>query len=148
MTADEIYADPSALCRLYLNQSLSREFSLWRRKVKGGLPVTHHGRAELTNAICLAGFRGKLDAEGVAEALRELDEDFAAGRLRQVDLLWRAALHRSADLSRDYTPTLGTRAADVLHVAAALELNLKRFITFDSRQRELAEATGLRVIKI
>jgi hypothetical protein len=30
MTADEVYVDPSALARLYLHQSGSREMSAWR----------------------------------------------------------------------------------------------------------------------
>lgn len=148
VTAEDIYVDPSALCRLYLHQSLSREFSQWRRKTKGAPPITLHGRAELCTAICLAGFRGELSVRGVAEALHDLAADIEMGRMHQVDLLWRAALSRAAELSRVHTPALGTRAADVLHVASALELKLKRFVTFDSRQHKLAEATGLRVIQI
>jgi hypothetical protein len=32
----------------------------------------------------------------------------------------------------------------VLHVATAVELGLRHFVTFDSRQRQLARAAGLR----
>ena len=42
------------------------------------------------------------------------------------------------------TPTLGTRSLDVLHVACALELKLRHFLTFDTRQRQLAVAAGLK----
>jgi len=38
---------------------------------------------------------------------------------------------------------LGTRAVDVLHVAAALELGATGFFTFGLKQRKMAEATGL-----
>jgi predicted nucleic acid-binding protein len=38
---------------------------------------------------------------------------------------------------------LGIRTLDSLHVACALELNVKRFWSFDDRQRKLAKATGL-----
>jgi predicted nucleic acid-binding protein len=34
---------------------------------------------------------------------------------------------------------------DVLHVAIALELECKRFLTFDSRQQRLARAVGLKL---
>jgi predicted nucleic acid-binding protein len=61
-------------------------------------------------------------------------------------VLWRATLRRAGEISREHTSTLGCRTLDVLHVATALELGLHAFITFDRRQRELALATGLRVV--
>jgi hypothetical protein len=61
-------------------------------------------------------------------------------------VLWRSALRRAADLSREHTPELGCRSLDVLHVACALELDLRSFLTFDARQRQLARAVGLRLI--
>jgi hypothetical protein len=41
------------------------------------------------------------------------------------------------------TARLGARSLDVLHVAAALELGLRRFVTFDVRQQRLARAVSL-----
>jgi len=35
---------------------------------------------------------------------------------------------------------------DILHVATALDLGAKQFVSFDERQRELAEAEGLDVL--
>lgn len=61
--------------------------------------------------------------------------------------LWRAAINRASELSRRHTPTLGTRSLDVLHVACALELQLRHFLTFDERQRQLAAAVGLKLIR-
>ena len=148
MTAEEVYVDPSALCRLYLNQPGLREISDWRQRMSGSLPVTHHGRTEIINGICRAAFSGQLDEDEMAEALDEVEADFAQGRLHHADLLWRAALNRAAELSRTHTPRLGTRALDVLHVACAVELKLKHFLTFDERQRKLATAAGLRTIKL
>jgi hypothetical protein len=59
---------------------------------------------------------------------------------------WRAALNRAAELSRQYSRTLGTRTLDVLHVASALELGVRTFITFDIRQQNLVKAAGLRLL--
>ena len=148
-TADEIYVDPSALACLYLHQhERSRRMVAWRACVDGALPITHHGRTEIANAICLARFRRELDDNGLEEALADFESDFAHGRLDQADILWRAALNRAAELSRAHTPKLGTRALDVLHVACALELKLRHFLTFDDRQRKLAAAAGLKTIKL
>ncbi len=41
------------------------------------------------------------------------------------------------------TETLGNRAADILHVAIALESGAKTFLSFDAAQRALARAGGL-----
>jgi predicted nucleic acid-binding protein len=47
-------------------------------------------------------------------------------------------------LSASHTLTGGHRAFDILHVAAALHLGAQEFLTFDSNQRQLAQAAGLR----
>ncbi|MGH9491039.1 MAG: PIN domain-containing protein [Terriglobales bacterium] len=48
-------------------------------------------------------------------------------------------------LAARYTPTLGTRTLDMLHVACARSLKAILFITFDPRQAALARAVGLTV---
>ena len=148
-TADQVYPDPSALACLYLHQQdRSRRMIAWRAGVAGPLALTHHGRTEIVNAICRTCFVGELDATGMAEALAQFDADIGDGHLQQVDLLWRAALNRAAELSRRHTPKLGTRGADVLHVACAIELGLRYFLTFDERQQKLAVACGLKTVKL
>jgi predicted nucleic acid-binding protein len=148
MTAEEVYVDPSALARLYIHQAGSREMAAWRGRLRGDLAVTHHGRTEITNAICRAAFLGQLDSKSLVETLADFSADFASGHLRQADILWRAALNRAAELSQRHTPKLGTRSLDVLHVACALELKLRHFLTFDARQQQLAAAVGLSVVRL
>jgi predicted nucleic acid-binding protein len=145
-TADETYADPSALLKLYVHERESRAMNAWRARVAGALPITLHGRLEIVTGICLAGFRGALDAEAVSDALASFDEDLDEGRYVEADVLWRATLRRAADVSRRHTPAIGCRTLDVLHVATALELGLRRFVTFDARQQRLARATGLTLV--
>ena len=145
-SAQQFYVDPSALLKLYLHEPDSRAMAMWRAKITGPLAVTHHGRVELINGLALAAHRGFLPAAAFQAALAALDDDFEQGRYTPADLLWRAVLKRAADLSRAHTPALGTRSLDVLHVASALELGLKRFVTFDTRQSQLALAAGLKVV--
>ena len=148
MKAGEVYADPSALARLYIHQAGSRQMSFWRRRTSGTLSITHHGRTEIINAICRGVFLGHLTEDAASEAISDLALDFAEGRLQQAEILWRAALNRAADLSQTHTPKLGTRSLDVLHVACALELELRYFLTFDQRQQNLASAVGLKTIEL
>jgi predicted nucleic acid-binding protein len=141
--AERIYVDPSALLKLYLHEPESAAMSRWRARTRGPLPVSRHGRLELVNGICLAAFRGHLRREALDDALASVEEDFTEGRYLERDVLWRGTLQRAADISRRHTAALGCRSLDVLHVATALELGLRRFMTFDRRQRELARAAGL-----
>lgn len=145
-SAEKTYVDPSALLKLYIHQPESALVSAWRARTKGPLFVTHHGRVEVINGICLAAFRTYISDDAMADALSSFDEDFAEGRYLQADLLWRAALQRAADLSRQHTATIGCRSLDVLHVASALELEAKKFLTFDARQQQLAQAAGLKPV--
>ena len=48
-------------------------------------------------------------------------------------------------LSSQHTISGGYRSFDILHVAAALELGAKEFLTFDARQTALAEAENFAV---
>ena len=61
-------------------------------------------------------------------------------------LLWRATLNRAVDLSRTYSAKLGRRSLDVLHVASALELRMRLFVTYDKRQQDLARAVELKTL--
>ena len=148
MTAEQVYADSSALGLLYLHQPRSREMARWRGRLGGSLPVTHFGRTEIVNAIGLAVHRAGVTEEQAIWLWDRLDADFVDGHLEQVHILWRAALGRAAALSRRHTPRLGTRSFDVLHVACALELKRPYFLTFDERQQKLAKAIGLKLVKI
>ena len=147
-TVETTYVDPSALLKLYIHQPESVKISAWRSRIKSPLYVTHHGRVEIVNGICLAAFRKYIAAEAMVDALDSFEEDFAESRYIQADLLWRAALRRAGDLSRKHTAAIGCRSLDVLHVASALELGFKTFLTFDRRQRRLALAAGLKAIAL
>jgi predicted nucleic acid-binding protein len=147
-SAEKTYADPSALLKLYLHQPESARMNAWRGRIRGALAVTHHGRVEIINGICRAGFRKHITAEAMSDALASFEEDYQEGRYTSADLLWRAALKRASDLSRQHTPALGCRTLDVLHVASALELRLAYFLSFDRRQGRLAHSAGLKLIRV
>jgi predicted nucleic acid-binding protein len=146
VVAETIYADPSALLKLYLREPESQVMARWRGSIRGSLRVTHHGRLELINAIGLAAHRGIINLSIHDGALKDLDDDFTRGSYVQADLLWRATLTRASDISREFTPVIGCRSFDVLHVASALELGLRSFVTFDARQIRLAQAVKLNVL--
>lgn len=147
MTVEGCYVDSSALRQLYAHDRCSAAMAAWRFKHPGALGVTRFTRVELINSMAAAVARQDITADDFDDFVRDLAEDFSAERLRLADVPWRAVLDDAAELSRAYTPALGTRSLDVLHVASALELGARWFVTYDQRQARLAKACGLILIQ-
>lgn len=142
----EVYIDSSALRQLYAHDTRSAAMAGWRFKNPGPLFMTRFCRTELINSMAAAVFRGDIPETAFQAFLHAFNRDLIDDDLRLVDVPWRAVMDRASELSQQHTPTLGTRSLDVLHVASALELKAKRFVTYDGRQAKLALACGLRVI--
>ncbi len=70
------------------------------------------------------------------------------GRFLEANMPWDGAAILAVRLSEDFCHKIGARGFDILHVAAALELNIKDFITCDRRQATLAKAAGLDVVLV
>ena len=145
-SAEDVYADPSALAKLYLHEPESRAVAGWRGRLGGSLAVSLFGRLELVNAIGLAANRRLISKTVHKAALAALDDDFAQGRCVLVDPVWRAALRRVEEISRERTAVSGCRSLDILHIASALTLKRRYFLTFDLRQQKLARALGLKLV--
>ena len=78
-------------------------------------------------------------------ALADLQTDLDTGALVMVTADW-SDVHRLAEtLSQRHTIAGGHRSLDVLHVATALHLGAREFLTFDTNQRKLATAETLKV---
>lgn len=78
-------------------------------------------------------------------ALAKFQANMDAGALVVAPTDW-PDVHRVAEtLSATYTIGGGHRSFDVLHVATALHLGAREFLTFDSNQRKLALAEKLKV---
>lgn len=139
-----IYFDTSALIKLYLREEHSERVNALLVGQDDALPVWSLHLLELRNTFCLKLFRNEL-TQGEVDGLVKLFHDrlqagfYAAPALDCMDLTATALQLTS------HTRRLGCRSLDILHVAAALRLSVPRFITFDDRQRQLAEAAGLNV---
>lgn len=147
MTVDGHYVDSSALRQLYVHERRSADMSAWRFKHPGSLGVTRFTRAELVNSMAAAVYRRDVTVAQLQGFLDDLADEFTDGRLHLVEVPWRVVLDQAADLSRQYSPRLGTRTLDVLHVSSAMELGARYFVSYDARQIKLAEACGLKVIQ-
>lgn len=104
--------------------------------------LTPLGELELTNAIALRLFRRELLSSKVKATQGLVRRDLTEGVL-QLKSLTAGVFDRAKRMSLRWTPQLGTRTLDILHVASALELGADTFYTFDHHQEKLAKAEGL-----
>jgi len=77
--------------------------------------------------------------------LADLQSDLETGALVVATADW-PDVHRLAEtISKRHTVSGGHRSLDILHVATALHLGAREFLTFDANQRKLATAEKLKV---
>jgi predicted nucleic acid-binding protein len=106
--------------------------------------ITTFGELEVVNALELRVFRKELSESQSQASLKDFEKDVRDGilKLRPIsDQVFERARH----LSQKTTARLGTRTADLLHVAAALDLGADYLYSFDQQQRRLAQTVRLRL---
>jgi predicted nucleic acid-binding protein len=94
-----------------------------------------------------AGDRGHVARELIS-ALARLQRMLDRGAFLGVAVNWEEAVGRARALSLSYTEFNGARGFDLLHVAFALELECKMFLTTDRRQALVAKGEKLKVVSI
>lgn len=140
-----VYADTGFLLSLYLSETTTAAASTAVRRLRAPLPLTSLTRLELRNGLRLAVFRGALREEQRAQCWAQVEEDVASGVYAAVEVP-RPDLYGKAILLVDaHGARLGARTLDVLHVAAAAVLGATTFLSFDRRQRALAQAARMKV---
>ncbi len=140
----KIYADSSFLVSLYSPDSNWAAASSTMQASSGECFVTALGELEVINAFGLRVFRKEVSSAEAQESVIDFEKDLRDGSL-QLRALSDAVFERASQLSRQTTAKFGTRTADLLHVAAALELGVNYFYSFDQQQRKLARAVRLKL---
>lgn len=110
----------------------------------GSLLITTLAELELVNALGLRVFRKEISQPQARSSLNDFERDLREG-IFELSHLPESAFVRARQLSRQETQKLGTRTADLLHVAAAVELGADSLYSFDKQQRKLAQVVKLKV---
>lgn len=99
---------------------------------------------ETLNALSLCLFRKEFSENDAWRLRRDFHLDLETGvyQMRQMPI---GVFTRAKALAENITPSVGVRAADLLHIAAAIELGAKSFYTLDERRHKAAHAAGLKV---
>jgi predicted nucleic acid-binding protein len=114
------------------------------RSSTGECFVTTLAELEVVNVFELRVFRKEISATQAQQSLTDFEQDLRGGSL-QLRALQESFFARARQLSRQTTAKLGTRTADLLHVAAALELGVDYLYSFDQQQRKLAQSVRLKL---
>ena len=145
------FPDTSFLCALYRRQDNSPAAAAHFQAMPEALQVTGLLHYELRQSLRFQVWlhaRDKTKGYPQADcdrALAVLQTDLDTGAVVLVTADW-PDVHRLAEtLSKRHTVSAGHRAFDVLHVATALHLGAREFLTFDANQRKLAAAEKLKV---
>lgn len=139
------YADTSFILSLYIQQDNSNTATGFLHHHKLSLLFTSLNRHEFRNAVRLCVFRRQITVKESVSVLSFLEEDLKTGVFLSANVSWSLAFNIAEELSGKHTESMGIRGMDILHVAVAKSLDVPEFLTFDIRQKALAEKAGLKV---
>jgi predicted nucleic acid-binding protein len=146
-----IYVDTSFLFALFVEQEQSARATRWIKKDDRQLWTSSFGLFEFEQALRFQAFLFKHDrsrglpARSVRLALNHMRALVAEGVFMECDYHWHEVLKGALRLASEHTDSKGCRSMDIIHVALALHMGSREFLTFDSHRRKLAEAEGLTV---
>lgn len=145
------YPDTSFLCAMYRQQDNSlqaaRHFAGMPEPLHLASPLLFEFRQATRWQIFLHSHSSAkgFDRSIATAALAKLQANISTGAIVVVPVDWADVASIAERLSAHYTWTEGYRGFDVVHVATALHLGATEFLTFDAKQKQLAEADGLLV---
>ncbi len=145
------FPDTSFLCALYRQQDNSSAAAACFMAMPEPLHISglvlYEFRQSLRFQVWLHGRdrRKGHSKTQCSRALADLQTDVDTGAVVMVTVDW-PDVHRLAEgLSKRHTIAGGHRSLDLLHVATALHLGAREFLTFDDNQIKLALAEQMRV---
>jgi predicted nucleic acid-binding protein len=136
--------DTSFLVSLYTPDANSALAARTMQGSSGDWIISILGELEFVNAIELRVFRKEISRAEAQSSLKEFERDLQNGTL-ELRGLPDQVFERALRMARQTTAKLGIRTADLLHVAAAVELAVDYLYTFDRQQRKLAQNLQLKL---
>lgn len=148
------YVDANALIRLYLNLADSRKLDAALKGAEGRhawpLPAPRLLQLEVVNGIhrlvfeSRSGGQWRATPESAACALADFEADLDAELfLLRSPLELEDVATEFHSLAARHTAKHGFRTYDLIHVASAITLRCRRFLSFDAKANALAKLVGL-----
>jgi predicted nucleic acid-binding protein len=147
------FADTSLLCALYQKRGATKSAAAVRNHLNGtSLLISDIVEFEFKASLRLQVFRHEhADPEGFSEqdaqeANERFDADIVSATIKIIPSEWTQVIAFAGNLAKNYASQSGARSMDILHVAAAFQLQCTHFATFDDRQWLLAQKAGFAVL--
>lgn len=141
-----LYCDTGFLVSLHSRDAnTDNAIAFMMHQEKQSLVWTWLHDLEFPNAMRLRVFRKEISELECRKVLMDIDSLLVSHRYERVAVSPIRATEEAKWLSEVHTMTLGARSLDIFHVAQALVLGVRNFLTFDKRQTDLAKAAGLQV---
>lgn len=145
------FADTSFFCAIYRTEIHSNQADAFSEAHPNQIVLSSLIAFEFRQSLRLqtrqheSDRRFGISRHDAARVMRDFQADTQGGVFTMLTPDW-PSVHALAEmLSAKHSEAGGHRFADILHVATALQLAVAGFLTFDSSQRQLAEAEGLEV---
>lgn len=142
------YADTGFICSLYAPDAHTEQACRLMDGQRAPIAFSWLNQVEFRNALRLRVFRKEITTDQRDHSLNGLLADLNTGVFENREPAHSNVLIETERLSARHSEKFGTRSLDVLHVAMALSLGSKRFLSFDNRQIKLAKAAGLAVPRL
>lgn len=137
------YADASFLAALFARDDHGQKALAWWRRNNAILTASRLVLFEAENCIRTLPLAGKCTRTESLWALDQMKRARLEGLIEVRELPNKRLFPAAQRLSLHHSDTRTFGAMDIIHVATALELSARTFLSFDGRQRELAETEGL-----
>lgn len=141
----DAYFDSAIIVKLYVQEANSTEAIQLVSAQTAPYALTSWQALEVRNAIRLKAFRREILPTEMTQSIAALEQDIGAGRWVRPGYTVAAVEQKAEELSAGHAAAIGCRTLDIIHVAAALVMEAKEFVTFDHRQAALARTAGLTV---
>jgi len=143
-----VYFDTGLLVKLYYDEPNSAKAVALIQSYDKPIVFCGLQQTELRNALYRKCARKEMTPLQLAETLKAIQSDLDSGVLEIPDVDWPEVWREADRLTAKYALTTQCRTLDVLHVAAAKQLEIKIFGTADLRQMVVARKAGLKVISL
>jgi predicted nucleic acid-binding protein len=141
----DAYFDSAVIVKLYVRETTSSDAIRLVRAYVAPCCLTQWQALEVKNAIRLKAFRKEITAEEMNQSIAAFEQDIIGGRWQRPVYAAATVEQKADELSASHSAVLGCRTLDIIHVAAAVVIGAKDFITFDGRQGAVAKKAGLTV---
>lgn len=141
-----IFTDASFLVSYFAGAEHAADAKAWWRKTNAVLTASRLVLFEAENSIRTLPLSGKINRATARWAIEQMKRFTMEGFIEVRELSNKRVYPAAQRLSVHYCEDRSFGAMDIVHIATAQELAARGFLSFDDRQRELAEAEGMQVM--